>query len=190
MKSRDYIGLVHLMEGLKNTTRHSWTSDGHHESVAEHSWRLTVMAYFLKDEFPDIDIDKVMLMCLVHDLGELFTGDIPSFHKTDEDTKREEELLHTWVNTLAEPYRQELTSLYAEMNAQKTTEAKLYHALDGMEVVFQHNEADIGTWTELEFSLNRIYAADRTGFSSALTEIRRLLTEETDRKLAEAEINQ
>ena len=70
---------LHVAEQLKNNTRHSWTSDGRHESVAEHSWRVTLMAYFVKDEYPDLDMNRVLLMCLIHDQGEAFTGDIPAF---------------------------------------------------------------------------------------------------------------
>lgn len=65
-----YMELLDRAEKLKNNTRHSWTSSGRHESVAEHSWRLAFMAYFMKDEFPDVDINKVILMCMMHDLGK------------------------------------------------------------------------------------------------------------------------
>ena len=68
MEVRKLIELMSLAEGLKNNTRHSWTSANRHESVAEHSWRLSLMVYFVKDEFPDVDISKVILMCLCHDL--------------------------------------------------------------------------------------------------------------------------
>lgn len=185
MKPEDYLDLMHTLEGLKNVTRHSWTSDGHHESVAEHSWRLAAMALFLRGEFPDADMDKVLRMCLVHDLGEIFTGDIPSFDKTAADTAREDDLLAAWVASLPEPTRTELAELYREMDARETTEAKIYRALDGFEAVIQHNEADLSTWTELERSLNLTYADDRTAFSPWLTALRAAMREETERKLAE-----
>ena len=79
MRIGDYIKIVNTFEAMKRNTRHSWLSDGRHESVAEHSWRLTIMAYFLKDEFPDADMGKVIKMCLFHDIGAAFTGDIPDF---------------------------------------------------------------------------------------------------------------
>ena len=85
MDVRKLIEILSVAEKLKNNTRHSWTSSGRQESVAEHSWRLALMAYLVKDEFPDADINKVILMCIIHDLGEAFTGDIPSFNKTDDD---------------------------------------------------------------------------------------------------------
>ena len=79
MEVNRYLEILGVFEKLKNNTRHSFTSSGRKESVAEHSHRLAVMAYFVKDEYPDADIGKVILMCLFHDLGEAFTGDVPSF---------------------------------------------------------------------------------------------------------------
>ena len=64
MKVREYLDLMYKMETLKCTPRHSWTSTGRRESVAEHTWRLALMAYFIKDEFPEANAEKVILMCL------------------------------------------------------------------------------------------------------------------------------
>ena len=76
MKPDELLAILHTAEGLKDVTRHAYTSRRRHESVAEHSWRLCLMAFFLRDEFPEVDMDKVISMGLVHDLGEIFTGDI------------------------------------------------------------------------------------------------------------------
>ena len=104
MKPMELLAVLHTAERLKDTTRHCYTSQGRHESVAEHSWRVTLMAYLMRDEFPELDMDKVMQMCLIHDLGECFTGDIPSFEKTAADTAREDGLLARWVAGLPQPY--------------------------------------------------------------------------------------
>lgn len=164
---------LHVAEQLKNNTRHSWTSDGRHESVAEHSWRVTLMAYFVKDEYPDLDMNRVLLMCLIHDLGEAFTGDIPAFVKTEVDEERESALLSQWVSSLPEPFREEMDELYREMDAQETAEARLYKALDRMETIIQHNEAPISTWLPLEYEKNLVYGKEQCAFSpytSALQE--------------------
>ena len=85
MDAQELLKALHVAERLKDATRHCYTSGGRHESVAEHSWRLALMAYWLRDEFPEADMDKVIRMCLIHDLGEAFTGDIPTFLKTKAD---------------------------------------------------------------------------------------------------------
>lgn len=81
MEIKNFMDIMNLTSRLKDNTRHSWSPKGKKESVAEHSWRLTIMAYFTKDEFTNVDNDKVIKMCLLHDMGEAFTGDIPSFTK-------------------------------------------------------------------------------------------------------------
>ena len=80
MEPRELINFMAIAERLKCNTRHSWTSTYRHESVAEHSWRLTLLAYFVQDEFPEADMNKVIQMCILHDLGEAITGDIPAFY--------------------------------------------------------------------------------------------------------------
>ena len=90
MHPRELINLMAIVEKLKCNTRHSYTSTGRHESVAEHTCRLSLMAYFVQDEFPEADINKVIQMCILHDLGEAITGDIPSFLKTKENESFED----------------------------------------------------------------------------------------------------
>ena len=67
MTTNEYLGIIRCIAGLKERTRHAWTRDGRQESVAEHSWRLALMAYFLRDRFPDADLTRVLLMCLLHE---------------------------------------------------------------------------------------------------------------------------
>lgn len=83
MDAEKFLDFMNQIEKLKCNTRHSWTSSGRQESVAEHSWRLSVMAMLCADEYPELDISKVIKMCLVHDFGEAITGDIPAFNKTE-----------------------------------------------------------------------------------------------------------
>ena len=68
MEPRELLDALAVADRLKDTTRHCYTVGGRHESVAEHSWRAALMAYFLRDEFPEADMDKVIKMLLIHDL--------------------------------------------------------------------------------------------------------------------------
>ena len=160
MEVHKLLETLHIAERLKDELRHCDTSKGRRESVAEHSWRIALMALFMQDEFPELDINKVIRMCLIHDLGECFTGDIPTFRKTAEDEVREERLLHEWVDTLPAPYGTEMRALYREMAAQETPESRIYKALDKFEAVIQHNESPIDTWEPREYDLNRTYAME------------------------------
>ena len=173
MDAREYLEILHVAERLKDTTRHCTTTKGRIESVAEHSWRISLMAYLLKYEFQDADIDKVIRMCLIHDLGECFTGDVPTFIKTDKDRDKEDSLLDQWVGSLPPEVSSDMRALFEEMNAQQTKESKLYKALDKLEALIQHNESPLDTWSENEYELNKRYAFDAVEFSDWLSDLRR-----------------
>ena len=172
MKQSELLKILEVAGRLKRTTRHCWTGSDRKESVADHSWRIALMAMLLTPEFPDTDMDKVIRMCLIHDLGEAFTGDIPTFWKTEADERKEERLFDSWVATLPEDTRAEWTALLAEMEALETKEAKLYKALDKMEAVICHNESDISTWLPLEYELQLTYGAENVKFSPYMTELK------------------
>lgn len=183
MEPRTLLDALSIAERLKDTTRHCYTRNGRHESVAEHSWMMTLMAFFLKDELPDVDMDKVIRMCIIHDLGEAFTGDIPTFEKTAAHESTEEDLLSRWVSSLPEATAHEMRSLYTEMNDLQTLEAKTYKAIDGLEALIQHNISDLSTWIPREYDLNKTYADDKVAFSSYLTALREEIRKDTLKKL-------
>ena len=189
MNPTELLSALHTAERLKDTTRHCCTSRRRPESVAGHSWRIALMAYWMRDEFPEADMDKVIRMCLIHDLGECFTGDIPSFLKSGGDEERERSALEAWVASLPAPYSVELKTLYAEMDALETDEARLYKALDKLEAVIQHNESDIATWLPREYELNLTYADENVAFSDYLKRLREEVRRETRDKIAAAEHN-
>lgn len=183
MTPNQLLSLLHTAARLKDTTRHCYTPQRRRESVAEHSWRIALMALLLRDEFPELDMDKVTDMCLIHDLGECFTGDIPAFDKTEADRVREDTLLAQWVAALPQPHCSRLSALFAEMDAQQTPEARLYKALDKLEAVIAHNESPLDTWSPNEFDLNLTYAEDAVAFSPYLTHLRQAIRQETEKKL-------
>ena len=183
MKPEKLIEVLSVAERLKDAVRHCYTSGGRRESVAEHSWRISLMAYFVSDEFPEADLLKIMKMCLIHDMGEAFTGDIPAFEKTVKDSEKEADVLGEWVKTLPEPFDKEMAELYQEMEAQQTLESRIYKALDKLEALIQHNESDLSTWIPREYELNLTYAQDKTAFSPYLAALRQDIREETLRKM-------
>lgn len=165
MDHRCFIDFLGRIEKLKCNTRHSWTSSGRHESVAEHSWRLAVMALLCADEYPELDMNKVIKMCLIHDFGEAVTGDIPSFYKTAENEADEEKAIKGLLATLPPNEEAELVALFDELLALETPEAKLCKALDNLEAVISHNEAPIETWIPMEYSENLVYGYENSQWS-------------------------
>ena len=187
METRKLLEVLSVAERLKDATRHCYTSGGRRESVAEHSWRITLMAYLVSDEFPEADLTKLLKMCLIHDLGEAFTGDIPTFDKTDSDEAKEAAVLDQWVRELPQPFAEEMRTLYREMDERKTLESRIYKALDNLEALIQHNESDISTWIPLEYDLQMTYGNDKVQFSEYLRSLRDEIRNDSIDKIQEAE---
>ena len=185
MDARRLLDAIRGAERLKDAASHCYTANGRHESVAEDRWMMTVIAFFIKDEFPDVDMDKVIRMCIIHDLGEAFTGDIPTFEKTKENENTEETLLSGWVESLPQVQKNEMVALFDEMKKRQTLEAKIYKAIDSLEALIQHNISDLSTWTDNEREFNKTYADDRVGFSEYLTALREEIRKDTLNKLGE-----
>ena len=183
MDARALIDALTVAEKLKDTMRHCYTKNGRRESVAEHCWLMTLAAFWMKDEFPEADMDRVLKMCLIHDLGEAFTGDVPAFEKTASNEQEEKALLYGWVASLPGDIAKEMLSLYDEMEKRETLEAKIYKAVDGLEAVIQHNISDISTWLPLEYELNMTYAEDNVAFSEYLRALREEIRKDTLAKI-------
>ncbi|MGF0018142.1 HD domain-containing protein [Sporofaciens sp. SGI.106] len=171
---------------LKIATRHCYTSENRRESVADHSWRMALMAMLLSGEaeFQKVDMDRVIRMSLIHDLGEAFTGDIPTFEKTQEDAEKEETLLQEWIGSFPSPQKEEWVNLLREMEEMNTLEAKTYKALDKLEAVISHNESDIATWLPLEYELQFTYGKENVEFSEYLKELSKCIDKWTKEKIS------
>lgn len=188
MTPQEVLEILHVAERLKCNTRHCDTSTGRRESVAEHSWRLCLFAMLLEQEpeFRSLDTDRVLRMCLIHDLGEAFTGDIPAFSKSSQDEGREQGLYEDWIAQFPPANRAQFQALLAEMTALATPEAKLYKALDKLEAVIQHNEASLDSWLPLEYDLQRTYGQEAIEFSPYLRALKAEIDRWTEEKIAAA----
>ena len=185
MEPKQLLEILQVAARLKTTPRHCETAPGRSESVADHSWRSALMAMLLTPEFPGADMNKVVRMCLIHDLGEAFTGDIPTFEKTEENERTEEQLLREWVAALPKVCRDEMTALYDEMERRESLESRIYKAIDNLEAVIQHNFSDLSTWIQREYELNKTYGDDKVAFSPYLTALREEVRQDTLRKIGE-----
>lgn len=187
MRPEELLSILSQAGRLKTTMRHCYTEAERKESVADHSWRIALMAMLMTGigEFRDLNMDRVIRMCLIHDLGESFTGDIPTFEKTEGDADVEDDHFHKWVNSFPEPQRSEWKELLEEMEALKTRESRLYKALDKLEALISHNESDISTWLPLEYDLQLTYGQENMQFSEYLKEFRASVDEWTQKKIRE-----
>ena len=136
-----------------------------------------------EEEFAGADMNKVIRMCLIHDLGEAFTGDIPTFEKKGTDEKAEEQFFYEWVKGFPLPQREEWQALLEEMKALESKEARIYKALDKLEAVISHNESDISTWLSLEYELQLAYGKEEVEFSAYFKELKGQIDQWTREKI-------
>ena len=153
------LNFLHKAEALKRELRHSWLSNGRQESVAEHSWRMSLMGILLIPYIKQkINIAHLLQMIICHDLVEIEVGDLPRPLRPDkvEKLKQERTGMNKLVKQLPNKLGDKINQLWEEFESGASNEAKLAQALDKMEVVIQHNEADISTWSKKnnEYGLN------------------------------------
>ena len=151
------LSVLRLAERLKSELRHSWTSSGRQESVAEHSWQMALMAVLMHRhlEHP-VDLKRTLAMIAVHDLVEAIAGDVPFFETGERKTgKRARELtaMEEIQASLPPETGQWVAGLWHEFEDRTTPEARFAVAIDNLEVQIQHNQADLATWLPLEHGL-------------------------------------
>jgi putative hydrolases of HD superfamily len=169
-------------ERLKTVTRSGWTSLGHQESVAEHTWRLALMAMLLYGRTPGVDLARLLQMCLVHDLGEAIGGDIPAPQQVAAMGKaaRERADLAALLAPLPERLRDEVTGLWDEYEAAETVEARIAKGLDKLETILQHTQGlNPG---DFDYAFNLAYGRQYTGADPVLSALRARLDEATARR--------
>lgn len=181
MKNDNIAGILEFLrnsERLKNVTRTSWTSEGQRESVAEHTWRLCLMALVLGREFDGIDMARLMKMCVIHDLGEAIGGDISATLQPPEGKSAQERAdLLELLKPLPQSARAEIVDLWDEYEAAASPEARLAKALDKLETIMQHNQGQNPQTFDYAFNLG--YGARYTADHPLIVEIRRILDAET-----------
>ena len=193
-ESRHLEGILDFLraaEALKVNTRSAHTSAGQQESVAEHTWRLCLMAMVLAPSVPEVDFARLVRICIVHDLGEAIGGDIPApeqarrtssglAHKAD-DERRD---LVTLVEPLPPALRDEIIALWDEYEAAVTPEARLAKALDKLETILQHTQGQ--NPPDFDYRFNLGYGREHTASPPVIAALRGLLDRETERRARES----
>ena len=145
----------------KNIFRQTHLSGhGRNENDAEHAWHMAIMAYLLKEYAnEEVDIAKVMLMCLIHDVVEIDAGDTYAYDKEAQKTQkaREEAAKERIYSLLPEDQKKEFTAIFDEFEAYESAEAKFAHALDNLQPLILNNSNEGGDWKEHGVSASTIY---------------------------------
>jgi putative hydrolases of HD superfamily len=175
------LEFLRAAERLKTLTRSGWTSGGERESVAEHTWRLCLMAMLLYGQAPEFDVARLLKICLIHDLGEAIRGDIPAPAQLGGDGKAAQERadLLQLVEPLPEILRLEILELWDEYEAGSTPEGRVAKGLDKLETILQHTQGK--NPPDFDYSFNLAYGRRYTSADPVLVALRARLDEETAR---------
>ena len=149
----------------KNILRQTHLSDhGRRENDAEHAWHMAIMAYLLKEYSNEpIDVAKVMIMCLIHDVVEIDAGDTYAYDAEGLKTQkaREEAAKERIYSLLPDDQKQDLQALFDEFEERKTPEAKFARALDNLQPLLLNNSNDGGDWREHQVTEAQVYGRQR-----------------------------
>lgn len=149
------------IDKVKNIFRQTHLSNnGRNENDAEHSWHMAVMAYLLREYANEkVDIAKVMLMCLIHDIVEIDAGDTYAYDTKGLQTQkaREDAAKERIFSLLPEDQKNELTALFDEFEAYETAESRFAHAMDNFQPLMLNNSNDGGDWRAHDVTAEQVY---------------------------------
>ena len=180
------LAFLRAAERLKTVTRSGWTSTGDAESVAEHTWRLCLMAMVLYGRAEDIDLARLLKMCLIHDLGEAIGGDVPAPLQVAGSPKAGQERadLLSLVEPLPAAVQREILELWDEYEAASSPEAKLAKGLDKLETILQHTQGR--NPDDFDYAFNLDYGQRYTAADPVLAALRSRLDEVTAQRARDA----
>lgn len=149
------------IDKVKNVFRQTHLSNsGRNENDAEHSWHMAVMAYLLREYAnEEVDIAKVMLMCLIHDIVEIDAGDTYAYDTKGLQTQkaREDAAKERIFSLLPEDQKNELTALFDEFEAYETAESRFAHAMDNFQPLMLNNSNDGADWRAHDVTAEQVY---------------------------------
>jgi len=180
---RGALAFLREAERLKNVIRSAHTSTGRPESTAEHTWRLCLMAMLFADGLGEVDVARLLKICIVHDLGEALHGDVPAVAQPEGGDKAAQERadLEILTRPLDPRRRAEILSLWDDYDAGASLEARLVKGLDKLETILQHNQGL--NPADFDYAFNLGYGAKQTAVHPLFTAIRAELDGDTRARL-------
>lgn len=183
------LKVLNLAERLKFELRHSYTSSGRQESVAEHTWRMALMAVLIEPLLQQkVDPARLLKMIIIHDLLEAEARDISALDVLRnpeikaQKIEKEKQAIENLRLALKQTNGQQIYDLFYEFEDKETYEAKVANALDKLEVQLQHNHADFSTWEEIEYDM--CYMMDKhVLFDETLIELKKQIEEAAEKKM-------
>lgn len=178
------LTFIREAERLKNVLRSGYTSQGRAESTAEHSWRLCLMVLVFARELEGLDLARLLQICIVHDLGEAISGDIPAVdqHAVPDKAENERRDLLQLLAPLPAGQQAHFVGLWDEYEQARTPEARAAKALDKLETIIQHNQG--ANPPDFDYLFNLDYGRKYTRAEPLFAQLRELVDADTRRRAA------
>ena len=160
-RMRKQLAFALEIDKEKNIFRQTHLSGhGRNENDAEHAWHMAIMAYLMKEYAnEEVDIAKVMVMCLIHDIVEIDAGDTYAYDEEGLKTQktREDAAKERIFSLLPEDQKQEMIALFDEFEAYSSPEARFAHSLDNLQPLMLNTSNDGGDWKEHGVTADHVY---------------------------------
>lgn len=160
-KLKQQLDFILEIDKEKNILRQTHLSGhGRRENDAEHAWHMAIMAYLLKEYSNEpVDITKVMIMCLIHDIVEIDAGDTYAYDTEGLKTQkaREDAAKERIFSLLPDAQKEELTALFDEFEESKTAESRFAHVMDNLQPLLLNNSNGGADWREHEVYASQVY---------------------------------
>ena len=160
-KLKQQLDFILEIDKEKNILRQTHLSGhGRRENDAEHAWHMAIMAYLLKEYSNEpVDITKVMIMCLIHDIVEIDAGDTYAYDTEGLKTQkaREDAAKERIFSLLPNAQKEELTALFDEFEETRTAESRFAHVMDNQQPLLLNNSNGGADWREHEVYASQVY---------------------------------
>ncbi len=160
-KLKQQLDFILEIDKEKNILRQTHLSGhGRRENDAEHAWHMAIMAYLLKEYSNEpVDITKVMIMCLIHDIVEIDAGDTYAYDTEGLKTQkaREDAAKERIFSLLPNAQKEELTALFDEFEEARTAESRFAHVMDNLQPLLLNNSNGGADWREHEVYASQVY---------------------------------
>ncbi|MBV6657556.1 MAG: HD domain-containing protein [Devosiaceae bacterium] len=180
------LGFLTAAGALKDTVRSSTTDGGRQESTAEHSWRLALWVIALEPHLEGYNIEKLLKLALLHDLGEAVTGDVPATEQSGDQGQRqdaERQAVASLGALLGPSDRERISAVYDAYDQPETPEGRLMKGLDKLETLLQHATGDNSEGFDYAFNLD--YGRRWTDSEPLLAQVRRAIDAMTKARMSE-----
>lgn len=178
---QERLKFLERAEALKDTLRSGFTAQGRREDTASHSWRLCLWILVFEDHFPELDIAKMLKIALLHDLGEVVSGDIPATEQVGDKSETERADFQYLLQGLSDEQTSRFLELWDDYTNSGTKEATVVKGLDKLETMLQHTQGQNPDDFDYEFNLT--YGRKNTDAHPVLSQLRDLIDEKTKSRM-------